>query len=306
MLQINSLDQSLPLFQALSSSLRAKLLMLLNSRGSMTLKEISDSLQVPPSTVSPHIQKLVDCRLVYAEMVPARNILQYHTGITGQISIDFSAAANPCLDFQTEIPIGQYADVSVSPTCGLANASAFLGRLDEPRFFTHPAHQEAEILWFTTGYIEYFLPNYIQRRSIVESIELSFEIASEAPRYNNDWPSDITFSLNGHILGVWTSPGDFGDHKGKNNPDWWYPFINQYGLLKTLTLNQEGCFLDGNRFSDVTCHDLNLTDQSILRFRMEVRKDAAHPGGLTLFGKSFGDHSQGILISIRYSLSPEV
>ena len=139
----------------------------------------------------------------------------------------------------------------------------------------------------------------------MESIELSFEIASEAPQYNNDWPSDITFSLNGQQLGVWTSPGDYGDHKGKNNPDWWYPFINQYGLLKTLTLNQDGCFLDGDPLSSVTCRDLNLTDQSILRFRMEVKEDAVHPGGLTLFGKSFGDHSQGILVTIRYSASEE-
>ncbi len=305
MLHLHSLDQSLPIFQALSSSLRARMLMLLSSRGPMTLKEISDSMQLPASTVNPHMQKLLDCHLVYAEPVPSRNHFRYHVGASGPISIDFSAAANPCQEFQAEIPIGQYSDVAVSPTCGLATASAFLGRIDEPRYFTHPFHHEAEILWFTTGYIEYFLPNYIQRRSYVESIELSFEIASEAPQYNNDWPSDITFSLNGQQLGVWTSPGDYGDHKGKNNPDWWYPFINQYGLLKTLTLNQDGCFLDGDPLSSVTCRDLNLTDQSILRFRMEVKEDAAHPGGLTLFGKSFGDHSQGILVTIRYSASEE-
>ena len=306
MLQLSSLDRSLPIFQALSSSLRARMLTLLASSDPLTLKEISDSLQLPASTVNSHMQKLLECQLVYAEPVPSRNSFLYHARAAGQISIDFSASANPCLEFQTEIPVGQYANFSVTAPCGLATVSSFLGRIDEPRYFTHPSHHEAEILWFTTGYIEYFLPNYIHRRSLVDSIELSFEIASEAPQYNNDWPSDITFSLNGQQLGVWTSPGDYGDRRGKNNPDWWYPFINQYGLLKTLTINQQGCFLDGERLSDVTCRDLNLTDQSILRLRMEVKEDAVHPGGLTLFGKFFGDHSQGILVTVRYTAFSDV
>ena len=33
------------------------------------------------------------------------------------------------------------------------------------------------------------------------------EVSSEFPFSNNNWPSDITFSLNGVELGTWTSPG---------------------------------------------------------------------------------------------------
>ena len=54
--------------------------------------------------------------------------------------------------------------------------------------------------------------------------------------------SDITFSLNGVILGTWTSPGDYGDRRGKYNPSWWFPFLNQYGLLKKLTITPEAPF----------------------------------------------------------------
>ena len=305
MLTIRSLDRNLPLFQALSSELRAEIFMLLTARESLTLKELSDHFQLSPATLKPHLQKLMECQLVYAEEPSSRSGTQYHARDCGQISIDFSRSQNICSEFQTEIPVGQYADFSVSPTCGLATPLSFLGRIDEPRFFTHPSHKDAEILWFSTGYIEYFLPNYIQRPCTIESLEISFEIASEAPQYRNDWPSDITFSLNGRELGVWTSPGDYGDHRGVYNPSWWFPFMNQYGLLKTLILNQDGCFLDGELLSSVTCRGLNLTEQSILRFRMEVKRDAPHPGGLTLFGRAFGDHAQGILTTIRYKVAEE-
>ncbi len=45
----------------------------------------------------------------------------------------------------------------------------------------------------------------------LEMLEISMEIASEFPFSNNNWPSDITFSLNNKYLGTWTSPGDFSD-----------------------------------------------------------------------------------------------
>jgi len=47
------------------------------------------------------------------------------------------------------------------------------------------------------------------------------EISSEAPSYNNNYPSDIVFSLKKIELGTWTSPGDFGDKRGNFNPQWW-------------------------------------------------------------------------------------
>ena len=301
MLQLSSLDRSLPIFQALSSSLRARMLTLLASSGPLTLKEISDSLQLPASTVNSHMQKLLECQLVYAEPVPSRNSFLYHARAAGQISIDFSASANPCLEFQTEIPVGQYANFSVTAPCGLATVSSFLGRIDEPRYFTHPSHHEAEILWFTTGYIEYFLPNYIHRRSLVDSIELSFEIASEAPQYNNDWPSDITFMLNKSVLGTWTSPGDFGDVRGLFTPSWWFQNWNQYGLLKMLVINRRGTYIDGLKISDVNTTQLSLTAQDSLRFRFQVQEPSKRIGGLTLFGQHFGNYNQDIKVQINYS-----
>ena len=125
-------------------------------------------------------------------------------------------------------------------------------------------------------------------------------MSSEAPSVNNVWPSDISFYLNDTYIGYWTSPGDFGDVKGIFNPDWWHMNWNQYGMLKLLIINKDGTFLDGLKISDVTIQQLQLTDQSVIRFRLAVNGDSPHVGGLTIFGKNFGNYNQDIKVRINY------
>ncbi|MFZ2638940.1 MAG: transcriptional regulator, partial [Agathobacter rectalis] len=38
-----------------------------------------------------------------------------------------------------------------------------------------------------------------------------------------------------------------------------------------------------------------------IRFRIAVEEDSAHVGGLTIFGKSFGNYDQDIVVSINYA-----
>ena len=38
-----------------------------------------------------------------------------------------------------------------------------------------------------------------------------------------------------------------------------------------------------------------------MKFRMAVPRDAEHVGGLTIFGKTFGNYSQDIDVRINYS-----
>ncbi|MBO5246285.1 MAG: transcriptional regulator, partial [Eubacterium sp.] len=95
--------------------------------------------------------------------------------------------------------------------------------------------------------------------------------------------------------------GDFGDVRGMFTPDWWPPNWNQYGLLKLLVINRKGTYIDGLKISDVTTNSLQLDYNSHIRFRMAVEEDSPHIGGLTLFGKSFGNYDQDIHVSINYT-----
>jgi len=101
-------------------------------------------------------------------------------------------------------------------------------------------------------------------------------------------------------VGVWTSPGDFGDVRGIFTPDWWFPNWNQYGLLKMLSVNDRGTFMDGLQISDVRIGDLNLDEAYMFNLRFAVDHSAAHPGGLTIFGKAFGNYAQDIQITLGY------
>ena len=68
-----------------------------------------------------------------------------------------------------------------------------------------------------------------------------------------------------------------------------------------LQINKKGTFIDGDRKSDVTVDNLRLTDKSSLRFRLAVPEGAENAGGLTIFGKTFGNYSQDINVRIAYS-----
>ena len=55
------------------------------------------------------------------------------------------------------------------------------------------------------------------------------------------------------------------------------------------------------KISDVSTSQLQLDYKSQIRLNFAVQEDAAHVGGMTLFGSGFGNYSQGIRVRMRYS-----
>ena len=298
-----SLDEQFAIFRALSSDLRVGILKQIIAHRGINLRQTAQLMQLSMSTLSPHIAMLEECGLIRVLDVPASHGIQKCCyPAVEQLLIDFTRHSEERSAFyQAEVPVGSYSDFEVTSTCGLATEGSFLGRLDEPRLFAHPDRRKARILWFTTGYVEYLLPNFIPHNSVIDSLSLTFELSSEAPRYNNNWPSTIEFTLNGTLLGRWTCPGDFGGRRGTFNPGWWYDFLNQYGILKKLTVDRTGSYLDGDRLSDVTVRTLALDDQSVLKLRFSVPPGTPNSKGLTLYGQGFGDYNQDIRLMIEYS-----
>jgi predicted transcriptional regulator len=198
------------------------------------------------------------------------------------------------------MPIGHFVDFDIQPTCGMANAEGMVIHEDEPESFYHPDGRSAEIIWFRQGWIEYRFPKMLPAHAIVKSIEFSLELCSEAPNHNDDWPSEITVWINDVEIGSWISPGDFGDHRGKLNPAWWVDSSTQYGLLKTWRVDASRSSIDNERVSGVTLDALRLSANPYLSFRIGIKPDAVHRGGINLFGKQFGDHPQAIKMNIQY------
>ncbi len=301
MLHIENLEDGLELFKSLGSDVRIEIIRQLLQHPGMNMNELAGRLKITNGALTSHIKKLESCGIVQTSSETASHGNQKICTVSvDKILIDLMPGAAMDDFYQTSIKVGHYSNHEVFPTCGLATAESMVGEVDDPRYFSHPDRYNADILWFTRGFVEYDVPNFIPPNQQITELMIEMEISSEAPGVNNNWPSDIRFYLNGQNVGEWTSPGDFGDVQGIFTPDWWYPNWNQYGLLKLLVVNRNGTFIDGRQISEVTTTDLALTSTSQIKFRLAVEEDAAHVGGLTIFGKTFGNYAQDIAVRIGY------
>ena len=302
MIHITSLDDGLETFKALGSDTRIQILNILLENEQMSMNQLATELNISNGALTGHIKKLEECGLINISNESAghgnQKICSVHLD---KILIDLEKPEDFQNVYNTELKVGHYSSYNICPTCGLASSKALIGEVDDARYFEHPDRYNADILWFTKGYVEYVIPNFIPSSQRITQITISAELSSEAPGINNVWPSDISFYLNDVCVGTWTSPGDFGDVKGLFTPDWWPQNWNQYGLLKLLVINKKGTYIDGLKISDVTIDSFDLDYRSGIRFRMAVEDDAAHVGGLTLFGKSFGNYGQDIRVSLNYA-----
>lgn len=292
---------NIKIFECLSSSTRLQILDILKD-GPKNIGELAKTLNISSAIMTRHITLLEECLLVSSETVPGKRGLQKICRlIANEITLTFEDVPKQKNLQAISIPIGQYSSYEVHPTCGLASPEKFIGVLDDPRYFSTPERVTASLLWFQSGWVEYQIPSYILGTKPIKSIEISLEICSEFPKFNEEWPSDIYFYLNEILLGIWLSPGDFGSKKGVYTPDWWEN-TTQYGLLKTVRVTEKGTMLDGILLSDITIADIPLENRKDSYFRIASPQDARHPGGVNLFGRGFGNYDQDIEVRVEYKL----
>ncbi|GIQ70618.1 transcriptional regulator [Xylanibacillus composti] len=302
LIHIKELRQGLPIFKALSSEIRIEILGLLTKYDSLNLNELAEKLNLTNGAVTMHIKKLEESGLIDISTAVGKHGIQkicyLHEDL---LTVDLKGKEADNL-YEYEIKVGHYSDYEAEPTCGLATKDAIIGEFDDPRYFADPQRIHASIIWLSKGYLEYRIPNYLKANQQFSELQFIMELGSEAPGYNNNWPSDISFSINGVKLGTWTSPGDFGGVKGSCSPDWWPLYLNQYGMNKLLRVNKEGSFIDGFRISDVTIDQLALSHAADIKFRL-IADDADHAGGLTIYGKHFGNYQQDIIVRVLYDVA---
>lgn len=289
------------MLKGLASGPRIEILRYLGAHaGSVT--EIAEALGMPASTAALHVNQLEKAGLIRTELKPAnRGLQKICVRLFDQIVITLPAGELPSENsIDILMPIGAYVDCSVVPTCGIVGEQGIIGKLDDPATFYDPGRLKAQLLWFKCGYVEYRFPNQLPSNAILESLQISFEVCSEAPLHNDDWPSDITLWINGVEIGTWTSPGDFGGERGALTPDWWEEWNSQYGLLKVWRITEHGAYVDGIRISDTRLDQLDIKAHKFLSVRIGVNEDAANIGGINIFGSHFGNYPQDILMRMRF------
>ncbi|MBE5855083.1 MAG: helix-turn-helix domain-containing protein [Lachnospiraceae bacterium] len=303
-LNLNNVSKVTSISKALSSKLRIDILKLLDGQA-MNISSIAETLEIPVSTAALQIKVLEEAGLVVSEPLPGIRGSQKVSGIkvkTVHIDIksteDDSTAAHT---IKVSMPIGNYSDCHIEAPCGIASEKQSISSDDDTDAFYLPERTSAQIIWFYKGYLEYRFPTrHIKEHNELTSVEFSFEACSEAPGYNNDWPSDITVWINGKEIGSFTSEGDYGGRRGKRNPDWWPDILTQHGKLYSVLIDQDGCYVADKQTSKENLKSLAVGDGDYISFKIGVKEDSKYVGGMNLFGNQFGDFEQNIEMHLNF------
>lgn len=294
-------EQAMKVFKALSSETRLRILRYLGS-GPQNVSTIAEELDLPLSTANLHLSALEQAGLLFTDWRPGnRGSQKVCARAYSTITVPFrSTDSHIYRSTDVSMPVGNYTDCQIAPTCGLHSETNVIGYLDRPSAFYEPERIHAQRLWFHHGYVEYRFPNRLPPQTTPESLHLSFEACSEAVTHHYNWPSDITVWINDIEIGMWTSPADFGGERGMLTPKWVSIDSSQYGLLKTWRVDNMGTFIDGVQISDVSVSDLHVPGNPFVSVRIGVKPDAHHVGGINIFGKKYGNHAQDIVLIIHY------
>ncbi|MDL2300854.1 helix-turn-helix domain-containing protein [Lachnospiraceae bacterium OttesenSCG-928-D06] len=303
-MELDLSNYSLPVFEALASKTRLNILRYIGNR-QKSIGEIASHLKISNAITTRHVQQMEDAGLLDSVRGTGekRNKKLVFLKVDNIHILFPEKVYHKLLLHSTELKLGHFTDFQVLPTCGIATTDEVVGKVDEPKFFMDSRRVDAALLWFSEGYVEYKIPNLLQENEQPKLLEITLELASEFPLSQNVWPSDISIYINNKKVALYTSPGNFSDTRGRYTPPWWNDCYSQYGQLKHIRVNAMDTGIDGESYSQITIEDLNLHHSPFITLRFAVEADAENKGGLTLFGKGFGNYDQNILINLYYSPS---
>lgn len=295
-------SQDIHILKGLASEIRIRILQRL-AKDAANINSLAEELGLPQSTVTTNIQTLEQCGLVETEIskgIKGNQKLCRSIYSTFLVSLEKETLLNQD-SVLIEMPVGLFIDYQVSPPCGMCGPTQTIGFLDSPETFLNPERVKAGLLWFGKGFVKYKFPNNAYNEQIpVSGIDLSMELSSEVPGTNPDWKSDVFVEINGKRIGVWTSPGDFGDKRGKYTPDWWKNKGSQYGILTSWEVREDGTYVNSEKVSDIGVRDLDINGHHSVELTIGVDEKSENVGGLNIFGKGFGDYDQDISLKMYF------
>lgn len=295
-------QQDLCLFgKAISVPTRIEILKLLYFE-SLNVAEIAEKLRIPASSAGLHIKVLEAAGLIHTEVQPgSHGSMKLCSRKSDFVTINLTGDPQQVHETSVQhMPIGAYTDCDVHPTCGMCGEDGYIGDEDQISSFYLAERIKAQIIWTSSGYLEYRFANPVPAGQKIKCLALSFECCSEAPNYREDWKSDISVSINNAVCGVWTSPGDFGARRGTMNPQWWADGNTQYGILTNWAVRAGGTWVNGHKVSEYSAESIDVGGKPFIAVRIGNDPAAEYVGGFNIFGARFGDYPQDIILTIEY------
>ena len=291
------------LCEALGSETRVKILKHLQIEPNIyTVPELSKVLNIPITTLVHHLKKLENAGIIDTRYKSSSHgAIKVVSRKLRHLKLDLYKYVNqPALQLfsQTQtLKIGEYSDF-VGNNFNYATDKELYSYCNTP-FFS--GRDNIGLIFTYNGIITYNFSNAICKDYKINSLNFSLELCSEAPYYDNTYKSDITFWLNDKELCTFLSEGDYGDRKGRQNPDWWNPKNTQYGKLISLTINNKGVFVNGICYNDkINVGSFSLSKGNKISFSFGNKPTSEYIGGFNLFGSCFGDYPQDLILITEY------
>ena len=263
-----------------------------------TITQLAKRNGLTNSTIIFHLKILADANIINIRYAPGKKGFAQVCFINFR-EIIFAKGAKPAPHtaiHEQSMGVGRFVDAQFK-TVGFATKDQLFHLSPDDAFSN--IRFDAELLWTTGGRVTYAFGKRFMFGQKVTELRFSMEICSETSYYKNNWKSDISFAVNGKEIATYTSPGDYGGVRGKLNPDWWPNNLTQYGTLITLSITDEGTFLNNTPISKVALCDLALDEGNSILFSIYNKPDAKYYGGFNLFGQHFGNHEQSILLTAQ-------
>lgn len=283
--------------KALSHPLRVKILnqILREPRSIVDLAKLN---KINNSTVIFHLKLLEEAELITSKARP---------NIKGKTLIFYINFSHIHLTMQTPISLNKENVVEQSMRVGYyisATPAEYIRIATDDKFVVmeiddayNPDRFDANLLCMDNGEVTYAFSNAVSKRAKVDRLEFSLEISSESPYYCNDWKSEIIFNVCGIDVATFLSLGDYGGIRGLLNPEWWDDKYSQYGVLVTVAIDKSGIYLNNEKVrDDINIATLELENHDRILFSFRTKMDSQYAGGFNVYGKTFGNEPQDIVM----------
>lgn len=299
----NDKEEILAIATALSNEKRYDILIELSKTPILTFRELQDRLNISKSALEFHLALLEKASLIVVRYknsssgtirIIGRDAKSLYVGLYKPIDHN----VNPDWQFyNTSLGVGMFSKYEGYPLSYVTTEREF-----QNENIYRKERYEASLIFTSMGLVTYTFPLELGTTKEIEEIKFSFELCSEAPLYDNDYKSDISFFVDGIFVETYVSSGDYGDRRGKLNPSWWSDRNTQYGKLIVLKINSQGVFINGILVnSKINIKDFDLTKKYI-ELKLGNEKTSKYVGGFNLFGKDFGDYPIDIELSVGYKV----
>ncbi len=289
---------------ALGNETRLNILRRLQSEPyTIAVSQLVRDLGIPMTTLLYHLDKMEKADLVNvfyrsSSSGTQKAVVRDLRGVDLRFHYSMRSETAQINSFSQSLGVGQFTEF-IGSDFNFCTSEKQYAHLNDNCY--HPERFDAQLVYTTAGIISYRFGNRIAKDHKVIELSLSLELCSEAPYFDNNYLSDITFWINDVELGTWTSRGDYGDHRGLQNPAWWRSTDTQHGVIVTLTITGDGVSINGQTVNDkIGLLKLHLDKGNCVEFKFGNKPTSTNQGGFNVFGRHFGDYPQDIQFALAY------